>query len=560
MRLGGHGSGRLWLGVVALIAPSMLVAGTTVAASPSVDVLASCAGSADPSGSFRPRLRSVLDDRGWLTGHSLELSGDRSRSIRLARIAFLDGPFGDRWVFGDARHGVSQLRVLNAAQGCLEAAANVDGLVFSTSIDPAGETLVHDLVDPATRAELGAWQRPLDDLARSSRVLPGVTSADAIGPVWLNTFSWGPRGELEERSCGADRCVVRTLDRTGTPRTSRVGLEPGAPSVDGGDAPRVDPRPVPETGRAKWDQDTLLTYRWAGDPSAWVRRAVNAAAEDVGASRDSRAPRFQYDGSGDDTVGLEANMTGDCAGALACAHGAIPHWWSIRIRPQGTRLNWGVVRWCQAYDDPPNGCYSLEHVMVHEFGHIEGLAHPQDFGFRLGVQETVMGTAPPQRPATGWNLHRFGPCDVARLQRRYDVAAAAPLAVCDRVETRLTLDASPGSIAQYQPVTIIATLRVKDLDQYDRLGGNGLSGRAVTIERRPHGSGSWIAYEPDPGPSPGTYVLTFRPGVTSDFRATFGRPEDDGVTAATSTVVTVPVSTCSDPPCPTARRTGTLGQ
>lgn len=548
------GRRRLWLGIVMMVIPWGLGNASVTAAAPWTGELPACAkagGQAtSPPAPLRPRLRWLLDERGRLKGHRLESTSGNGIRMALGRIAFLDGPFGDRWVFADAAKGTTHLRIMDGARSCVEADILIDGLVFHASLDPDGTAVVHDLVDPGSRHELGVWRRPLIDLSLARRILPGIDSDHPVGRVWANTFAWGQDGVLVARSCGEEGCVTRTARENGGAATSGgVGAV-----VMGADPPRVDPRPVPETGPATWEPDAHLTYRWApAEPSGWVRRAVNDAADDANASRGSRAARFAYSDSGDDTVGLEANMTGPCVAALACAHGVIPSWWQIRIRPHGTQVNWGTVRWCQAYDDPPYGCYDLEHVMLHEFGHIEGLAHPEGHGFRLGVLETVMASVPPQRNQTGWNLHRFGPCDVARLQRRYDVpSATTPMAQCDRVDAQLTLDSSDDSIGTFQPVTITATLRVRDRDTYDRLGGNRLSGRDVIIERRSRGSGEWTTYEAERGSAAGTYVLSFRLSKTTDFRASFGRPADEGLTGAESGVITVTVGPCTEGPCPEA--------
>ncbi|MEO7119354.1 MAG: hypothetical protein ABIZ34_10325, partial [Candidatus Limnocylindrales bacterium] len=468
-------SGRVprWLVVWLMVASLMGVSGAPPVSAAGAS-LPNC-GSAATSWDGPPQLVDVLDARGWLVGHRLEAAGTPGVGVSLGRIAFLDGPFGDRWVVGETTAANTRLRVLDASRGCVESNFSIAGMVFAASISPSGTVLVHDLVDATSRAELGVWRRPLNSAGDVARILPGIGSSDTVAPVWTNGFAWGPAGELAAQSCGEAACVTRIVQSDGVTRTYRSSSQgvivavtatslvtsagdchatDPCPTVtfrrtDGArmaaaDVPRVDPRPVPQYTPLTWAQDTLLGYRWASDaPNSWMRPGINAAAADVTSSRGSLAARFTYDAGSADDIQLRTEMTGNCLRSVACAHFDIPRSWYVRIRPQGTELDWGTVRWCQAYDDWPNGCYEVERVMLHEFGHVLGLAHPEDFGFRLGTLETIMTARGQEKGETGWQTHRFLPCDVARLQRRYDlVAPSTPLALCDRVETRLSLELS----------------------------------------------------------------------------------------------------------------------
>ena len=397
MRSHARGWSCLWVGM-------LVVAGsfgweTPLPAAAARPAHGSCAAGsvASPHRNVRPHLDPVLDARGWLTGYRL-MAGHHTRTERSTTFAFLDGPFGDRWVYGDREADRTRVRIWDAERGCFEAELIVDGLVFSTTIDPTGAWLVHDLVEATTREELGIWQRPLSDLDAGHLVMPGIDRHRGIGRVWANELGWAVDGHLVVRSCGDTGCITRRLGHT------RADVHPGSSGPAGNDVPRVDTSARAGVGPRDLGPGSA-TYVPVGTRPvpAWVRKAVTDAAADVEASRRSRAGTFAYSDSGDDTIRLAAQMSGPCIAALACANGIIPSWWESVIRPQGAEVDWGTVRWCQAYDDPPAGCYDLEHAMVHEFGHIEGLAHPEDFGWRLGVLETVMATAPPQRPQTGWN-------------------------------------------------------------------------------------------------------------------------------------------------------------
>lgn len=519
----------------------------------------------------------ALDGRGWLVGYDLTLLD--GTSFRLGRVAFLDGPFAGSWLVGEARGGTSVVRLLDASRSCVTGSFSQAGLIFSASIDPTGRTLVHDLVEQKGRAQLGTWRRPMTDLARATRILPGVSARDPLAPVWVNTFAWGPDGSLAAQSCGASQCATHVIGTRGDispQRSSQQGVlrsltadglvveegschavhcptvvlppDPGEPLVY--DAPLVDPRPVPESESDTWRQDAVLAYRWGADaPQGWMRPAIHDAAADVASSRGSRAARFEYDADGAGVVQLADSMSGNCERAIACANRDIPRYWRISLRPQGVRAGSVTTRWCQAYESPPDGCFDLRRTMLHEFGHIEGLAHPDDHGFRLPALETVMHPIIPAKGQTGWQMHDYGRCDVARLQRRYDTTtSSARYALCGRLESRLTVAADDYSVAYRERVTITATLRVRDRDGYGAAGGNYVSGRQVHIQRRPPG-GSWYAFEADPGSSAGSYELTFQPWTTYEYRAVFDQPTTEGLTGEVSDILTVKVESCTSD-CP----------
>lgn len=528
---------------------------------------------------WAPALKMVLDGRGWLVGHRLHLYG--GVSLRLDRVAFLDGPFGASWIVGEARGGISLVRVLDADRGCITGSFTQAGLIFSASMDPTGRVLVHDLVEQQSRDQLGTWRRSMADLGRATRILPGVSPQDPLAPVWVNSFAWAPDGSLAAQSCGASQCATHVIQAGGgvwshrspdqgvlrAMTTGGIVVEDGACHATGcptvvvppdpeetssNAAPLVDPRPVPESQSEIWGKDTVLHYRWGTDaPQSWMRPAINGAAADVATSRGSRAARFDYDADGAGVVQLAESMSGNCERALACATRDIPRYWRISLRPQGVRAGSVTTRWCQAYETPPDGCFDLERTMLHELGHVEGLAHPDDYGFRLATLETVMHPVIPAKGRTGWQMHRYGACDVARLQRRYDmITLSAPYAVCDRVETRLDVAASQYFVGYRDSVRITATLQVRDRDGYAQLGGNFISGRDVRIERRTPG-GSWTSSQASAGSSAGSYQVTFQPWTTYQYRAVFDRPEGDGLTGDVSGVVTVRVAPCTSY-CPEA--------
>lgn len=576
--------GWRWAFAAAAMMTSMALSAAPAAAGPPTASgrLPDCAegpGASTRAGSGTPELEMVLNERGWLTGHRLTLPD--GTSFALGRVAFLDGPFGGSWIVGDTRRGVSTVGVLDGAGKCVTHSFTQPGIVFGASMDPAGGVLVHDLVEKASGRQLGTWRRSLLDPERAHPILPGVSSDDPLAPVWVNTFAWAPDGSLAAQSCGASQCVTHVIQAGGGVRSHRspeqgvlrgmtergliveegschaidcptIVLPPDPEEPPRYDAPLVDPRPVPESQPETWSKDALLEFRWGSSaPSGWMRPAIHDAAADVAASRGSRAARFAYDTGGAGYVQLAESMSGNCQRALACATRDIPHYWRIALRPQGVRAGSVITRWCQAYEAPPNGCFDLERTMLHEFGHVEGLAHPDDHGFRLDALETVMHPIIPSKGQAGWSLHRFASCDVARLQRRYDMASnSAAYAVCGRVDTRLSVAASRSSVAFRERVTITATLRVRDRDGYGQLGGNSVSGREVTIQRRAPG-GTWISFNAPSSDTAGEYALTFQPWTTYEYRAVFDRSSSEGLSGDTSDVVTVRVAPCTSQ-CPEA--------
>ena len=148
-------------------------------------------------------------------------------------------------------------------------------------------------------------------------------------------------------------------------------------------------------------------------------------------------------------------------------------------------------------------------------------------------------------------MHRFGACDVATLQREYDVpSSTAKYSTCLDVSTTLTLAASPTSVAYRDTTTLTATLKVADVAAYERLRNNAISGRTVTLQRRPRGTTTWITVGTMAVGSSGTYSLVITLLASTEFRAVFKTPTDEGLNGDTSPVVTVPVPDCTTPPCP----------
>ena len=163
----------------------------------------------------------------------------------------------------------------------------------------------------------------------------------------------------------------------------------------------------------------------------------------------------------------------------------------MRLRPQGYPLDWGSLRWCQFYDSPPTGCYDAEMIALHEFGHVQTLDHPDDADVDVWT-DTVMHWAPKTKAKAGWNQHEFGPCDVARLQIRYEpLTASTPISTCLDLATDLSLSASTSST--YTGAQVVVDRQAEDRRRaiWPLLASEPLSARTVTLQRRALGASSW---------------------------------------------------------------------
>lgn len=310
--------------------------------------------------------------------------------------------------------------------------------------------------------------------------------------------------------------------------------------------------PDPVLGNSWWSQDQALTFDWRSGavPPASLRTAIRAAAADATSSRRSRAASFAYVDGAHNPIGYGTGATCSVNG-IACFTRSVPNGFTMWFREQGHRFDWGSLKWCQAYDSPPDGCFDVETIALDEFGHIEGLDHHVNYSDGRDFDDAVVQTVSRAKPADGWDTHAFGRCDVATLQREYDVATASvKLSTCLDLDTALTLVAAPGSIAYGASTTLTATLRIASVTGYDRLKGNSLSSRIVTLQRRPAGTSTWTTAGSMSVVGTGTYRTTVTLRTATEFRAVFKAPSDEGLNADTSSTVTINVGTCTSSPCP----------
>jgi len=305
--------------------------------------------------------------------------------------------------------------------------------------------------------------------------------------------------------------------------------------------------PDPVLSGGLFAQDQALTFAWRSNaaPPAAIQTAVRAAAADATSSRGSRAATFAYASSGSNPIGYGAGNTCGPNG-IACFTRDAPNGFTMWFREQGHVFDWGSLKWCQSYTSPPDGCFDAENIALDEFGHVEGLGHHVNLDDDSDYLDAVVQTVSRAKPRSGWNVHKFGPCDVASLQREYDVSSASSTySRCLDLSTVLTLSAAPASIAYATSTTLTATLKVASTASYDRLRGNAVSGRTVTLQRRSAGTTAWIAVGTMAAGSTGTYRMSITLRGATEFRAIFKTPTAEGLVGDTSPTVSVAVGPCT---------------
>lgn len=302
--------------------------------------------------------------------------------------------------------------------------------------------------------------------------------------------------------------------------------------------------PTPASGET-WAQNQRVLYRWksGAEPPSWAKAAMNAAASDSNSSRKSKAALFSYGASGAAWLAYTDNLPTNWAIGYAVRN--IPESFNIRLRPHGTRLDWGTLRWCEFYDDPPNGCYDLEMVTLHEFGHAQTLGHVNEADIDSYTDSIMHASGLHSKAKLGWNQHAYGRCDVARLQIRYEpLTTSTRLSTCLDLATDLSLSPGTSSVAYGASVTFTAKLKIAADAVYPNLAGQSLSGRSVVLQRRLPGDTGWTTVG-DLAPvtdDTGRYVKTVKVTATYDWRAVFSGPSDEGLRSTISPISRVSTS------------------
>lgn len=302
--------------------------------------------------------------------------------------------------------------------------------------------------------------------------------------------------------------------------------------------------PDPIFSGSRWNQNQALTFAWRSGsvPATGYQTAIKAAAADASASRASQAATFSYAAGSGNLIGYGTAATCSPAG-IACMSRNAPTSFTMWMREQGHKFDWGSLRWCQAYTSAPDGCFDVENIMLDEFGHVDILNHHANNTNLSDYLDAVVQTKSRAKPVAGWNAHAFGRCDVASLQVQYDMQGwGAKYSTCLDLATTLGLAASPTAVSRGGTTTLTATLKVADMSSYVRLGLNPISSRIVTLQRRAAGTSTWsTAGTMAIGSTAGTYRMSFSLTSATEFRAVFAKPSDEGLRAATSSVVTVAV-------------------
>jgi hypothetical protein len=321
----------------------------------------------------------------------------------------------------------------------------------------------------------------------------------------------------------------------------------------GGAGPASAHSPDPVFSGSIWTKGSTLGFDWkAGQvPPSQLQTAILAAAADSNRSNGSRAARFSRVAGSTNPVAYGVSVTCGVNG-IACFTRNPPTGFTVSFREQGHRFDWGSLAWCQMYATPPSGCFDVENIALDELGHVEILNHHANFADGSDYTDAVVQTVSHAKPATGWNAHQYGRCDVAALQLMYDVPAwSAPYSTCLDLATTLTLGASSTTIAAGTSLTFTAVLKVADDTSYRELRINPLSARTVTLQRRSPGTTAWTTQGTMTGTSTaGTYSMVASPTATYEWRAVFAKPAGEGLRAAVSATTTVHVRSCSTSPCP----------
>ena len=442
-----------------------------------------------------------LDGDGAVTGHRLTLRGDgREQRLHTGRRGFMVRVGADRLLIGERLDAGTRLDMIDTAEACRLWTRQSDRLLY-----------------PARDRAAGTISLTAHD--RDSRGYEGTYVLDA---------ATGETQVVVQATC-VENCL---------PNDGGVGVAALQPAGA--------PRPTPNFAGGAWPKGKALTYHWKSDavPPAWAWSPLQSGADDATRTSISSSPRFIYRSDGANSVAYTGSLPSFCSSAaIACARRSMPSYWGVWIRPHGTDLPWGTLRWCQKTSSA-SGCLDIRRVILHELGHIAGLDHPSSAGFTLSVNDSVMQGITPMRPQAGASRHAYGRCDVATLQELYDTPDnKTAISTCNDVATRVTLAASSSSVRRGSTVKLTATLNVTGNSAFRQLAGNPLNGRTVALKYRRAGSAdAWSTVWMRSLYSGGRYEVAITPGATWEFKAVFPHPPSEGLRFSSSDKVRVKVT------------------
>jgi hypothetical protein len=314
-----------------------------------------------------------------------------------------------------------------------------------------------------------------------------------------------------------------------------------------GAVPAAAHGPDPVFGGVLYAQNQALRFRWkAGqEPPVAMQAAILQGRADANATRNSRAATFHHDPLGSSWINYGLDVACGVNGLACFSRLGAPNSFTMSFRENGHRYDWGILRWCEM-TGRPDGCFDARNSALDEFGHVEILAHHLNFADQSDYRDAVVQTIQRVKPRDGYDAHVFGRCDVASLQRKYDMLDwAAKYSTCLDLATTLTISA-PAEVPYGANIPFSATLTVVDLAAYERLGGNPVSNRTITVQRRPPGAVGWLSVGTMVAAGgPGTYTFNaLSQRATQQWRAVFTKPAGEGLRGDTSPVITVTVAAC----------------
>jgi hypothetical protein len=318
-------------------------------------------------------------------------------------------------------------------------------------------------------------------------------------------------------------------------------------------SPTLAHGPDPLIGTTPWGFDQVVGYQWmtGATPPSWMATAIDAGADDIGTSKNSRAATFARVSTSDSQIAYGGAVPCSSYGIACMNRTGVPDSFNgMWFRPFGWAFDWGTLRWCQGQTTPTTGCYDAENVALDEFGHIEMLGHHVNLDDESDFQDAVVQVAARSRPKAGWDQHVLGRCDVARLQLEYALESSSDrISTCLSLATSLSEISSSTTIDAGSTVRITGAFKVAVASAARSLSGDPLSGRTISLQRRLPGATSWSAFGTLAGNSTaGSYGLTLTPSTTYDYRLVFTAASGEGLLGATSSTVRVAVISCPTAP------------